>query len=297
VRLPVAGVPPPSRQSEIDVAAPPRIVATRVLLAEDQALNRQIVAELLTPLGIDVDHAENGRQAVEILEAAPAGRHDLVLMDIQMPEMDGLTAARLLRAQPRFAALPIIALTAHTLSHERTETLASGMNDHLGKPFNPQRLYEILHRWLPAAKRLTTPPPVATPAVPPTQLPGLPGFDFAGALHRCGGRGDSYRRWLRTFLAEDAGAVDDIDRLLAAGELDTARRQLHALKGRAGMLGMTYLYAAVSALEAEMRQGSASAPLLAAFRDAFVSARAAIAQLVDRLPDGAGPTSSQEIRP
>jgi CheY-like chemotaxis protein len=123
------------------------LVGRRVLLVEDIELNRDLVAELLADLGISVTMAVNGREGVQ---QALTGWFDLVLMDIQMPIMDGLDATRLIRADRRFSKMPIIAMTAHAMTGDRNQSLDAGMNDHLTKPINPDRLTEALLRWMPA---------------------------------------------------------------------------------------------------------------------------------------------------
>jgi len=122
------------------------LAGLRVLLAEDNDANRQVAAELLAAAGVSVDVAENGREALERLRAQPAA-YDAVLMDVQMPEMDGYAATRALREEPGLAGLPVIATTAHALAGERERCLAAGMNDHLAKPIDPEALYAMLRRW------------------------------------------------------------------------------------------------------------------------------------------------------
>jgi CheY-like chemotaxis protein len=123
-----------------------RLAGRRVLLVEDVELNRDLMGELLADLGISVTMAVNGREGVQ---QALTGWFDLVLMDIQMPIMDGLTATRSIRADRRFSKMPIIAMTAHAMTGDRNQSLDAGMNDHLTKPINPDRLAEALLRWMP----------------------------------------------------------------------------------------------------------------------------------------------------
>jgi CheY-like chemotaxis protein len=116
----------------------------RVLLAEDNEINQLIVVELLHDVGVTVTAVENGLEAVKAIEKEP---FDLVLMDIQMPEMDGLTATMQIRANPKYKDLPIVALTAHALSEDREASLKSGMNEHLTKPIDPDEIYAALRQW------------------------------------------------------------------------------------------------------------------------------------------------------
>jgi two-component system sensor histidine kinase/response regulator len=125
----------------------------RVLLAEDHQINQLIAIELLRGMGASVDAVSNGRETVARLKSAGPGAYDVVLMDLQMPEMDGFEATRLIRADQAFAALPIIAMTAHALSEERDRCLASGMNDHIGKPIDPAVVHLTIQRWTGPARR------------------------------------------------------------------------------------------------------------------------------------------------
>ena len=122
----------------------------RVLLAEDNEINQMIAVELLTAKGIIVDAVGTGKEALEALER---NEYDLILMDIQMPEMDGLTATEHLRADPRYRSLPVIAMTAHAMAGDREISIRSGMNDHITKPIDPQALYATLARWDRRGKR------------------------------------------------------------------------------------------------------------------------------------------------
>src|SRR5262249_31931674 len=125
-----------------------RLRGARVLLAEDNEINQQIAIELLQGAGASVTVAHHGREAVEILsQGATPPAFDVVLMDLQMPEMDGYQATAKLRAEPRFATLPIIAMTAHATMEERQRCLAAGMNDHISKPIDPEILLGTVGRF------------------------------------------------------------------------------------------------------------------------------------------------------
>jgi two-component system, sensor histidine kinase and response regulator len=136
---------PPAQVTAADVHA--RHSGARVLLAEDNPVNREVALAMLADAGLDVDTAEDGVQA---LAMARQRRYDLVLMDMQMPEMDGLEATRALRATANGREVPIVALTANAFGEDRAACLAAGMNDHIAKPVEPRHLYELLQRWLPA---------------------------------------------------------------------------------------------------------------------------------------------------
>ncbi|HLA36043.1 MAG TPA: response regulator, partial [Rhodocyclaceae bacterium] len=148
-----APAPLPLRRRASDIAA--ELSGKRVLLVEDNAINRILAKELLGNLGIRVEVAVDGREGVARALAEP---FDLVLMDVQMPVMDGLTATRHIRAEPRLRELPILAMTAHAMSGDREKSLAAGMNDHITKPIDPTRLAETLHYWLGGDKSNAPPP-------------------------------------------------------------------------------------------------------------------------------------------
>lgn len=120
-----------------------------VLLVEDNAINRQVAGEFLKDIGLIVEEAHNGREA---FKKAITNEYDLILMDIQMPEMDGLTATSKIRAVPGLADLPILAITAHAMITDRDKSIKAGMNDHITKPINPEDLYHTLLKWIQETK-------------------------------------------------------------------------------------------------------------------------------------------------
>ncbi|MCK6424833.1 MAG: response regulator [Burkholderiaceae bacterium] len=158
------GLPPPAAQpgssAEIDVR-PPDLAGLRVLVVEDNVLNQEVARELLGSAGCCVDVVDDGAQALERLARQPC---DLVLMDMQMPVMDGLSATRAIRAQPALAGLPVIAMTANALAQDRLRCLEAGMNDHIAKPFEPEALWALLQRWAPPRPAAVTVPPAPAPA-------------------------------------------------------------------------------------------------------------------------------------
>lgn len=233
---------------------------TRVLLVEDQPLNREIVEVLLADLGVAVEVMVNGRDAVErLIERGPGG-YDLVLMDVQMPIMDGLSATRFIRCKPEFDALPIIGMTAHTMEHEKKLGAEAGMNGHIGKPFDHPALFRMLARWIPQHKQIIDHPASTIDAVCLTSCPGqglhsLNGLDTVGALARLGGKEDRYRYWLADFVTTAPQVQEEICRELDGERSDIAAKLLHSFKGRVGTLGMTDIHAAVTALEESLKAG------------------------------------------
>lgn len=233
---------------------------TRVLLVEDQPLNREIVEVLLADLAIAVDVMTNGRDAVDRLIEQGPGSYDLVLMDVQMPVMDGLSATRAIRCKPEFDALPIIGMTAHTMEHEKKLGAEAGMNGHIGKPFDHLALFRMLARWIPQHKQIIDHPASTIGAVGLTScvsqgLDSLKGLDTVGALARLGGKEERYRFWLADFVNTTSQVQDEICRELESDRTEVAARLLHTFKGRVGTLGMTDIHAAVTALEESLKAG------------------------------------------
>ena len=180
-----------------------RLRGLRVLLAEDNEINQQIAVELLEGVGATVEVANDGLEAVrKLLDQPMPPNYDVVLMDLQMPEMDGYQATNKIRSDPRFASLPIIAMTAHATIDERQKCLAAGMNGHVSKPIDPSLLFDTLERFVvPTAKGPAVPPqePAPTAVAEADELPDVPGLNTAEGLMRVAGNKKLYRKLLRQF--------------------------------------------------------------------------------------------------
>jgi len=246
----------------------------RVLLVEDDALNAEIVTELLHGIGIYPRVVENGHDAVVVLAEDGPGAFDLVLMDIQMPVLDGHAATRLIRSWPGFDSLPIIAMTAHALEHERQLSLAAGMNDQLSKPFEVPEFYAIVNKWLASggAARVPSASSVAAPDAT-TALGRIPGLDVRSALARFGGNEERYREWLERFAAESPEEAQRIRRALAGGDRERAAASVHSFKGSVGTLGLTRLQIRAAELESAIRAGFDAVPELRQLERAIDEAR------------------------
>ncbi len=219
----------------------PLLAGKRLLLVEDNEINRYLATALLTDMGAAVEHAVNGLEGVTRATSEP---FDLVLMDIQMPELDGLTATEQIRSCG-FLELPIIAMTAHAMSGDREISLAAGMNDHLTKPINPDKLAEILVRWLPQ------------PVQPEEHhLPDqLPPFDLPAALVRTNGNPRLLRKLLLNFHENYGNAVVELQRLLDEKRYEEAQRLTHSLRGVAGTLEARELAMAATSVELALKGG------------------------------------------
>ena len=240
-----------------------RIKGRRLLLVEDNELNQQVASELLQAAGFYVAIAGNGEIGVAMVQAE---RYDLVLMDMLMPVMDGLAATRAIRALPDYAQLPIVAMTANAMQQDRDRCTEAGMNDYVAKPIDPDELWRVLLRWLPARARdvaavaETSHPPLVQPLVQrnDTALFTVPGLNAAAALRRVAGNQALYLKLVRKFIDTQAQSFADLDAAMQQQDWPLAERLAHTLKGTAGNLGMESIAELAAQLEAALRQGLAA---------------------------------------
>jgi two-component system, sensor histidine kinase and response regulator len=209
-----------------------------VLLAEDNAINQQIAVELLEGVGVSVDVANNGREAVEkLLASAGDLPYDAVLMDLQMPAMDGYQATARIRAEPRLADLPIVAMTAHAMAEERDRCLAAGMNAHVTKPIDPELLYRTLMQFYRPSQSVAASAKTVDHPSPPNAPFDVTGLDVGDGLRRVAGNMKLYRSLLRQFVEQQADAVSRISASVEHQDFALAERLTHTLKGVSGNLG------------------------------------------------------------
>ena len=261
-----------SSSKNYEVAAAPavelgQVRGARVLLVEDNELNREVALGLLEDAHLAIDTAENGQIAVQMVAEH---NYDLVLMDMQMPVMDGLAATRAIRLKPEFHSLPIIAMTANVMESDREKCTEAGMNDHLAKPIDPDALFRALLRWIKPRGDLAADAPRETgaatgrlpgPAGPPeTTTLEIAGVDTQSALRRTGGNPKRYEMLLRKF-AESAN-VEEIREAHAAGDTAAAARAAHSLKGAAANLGATAVANAAAEVETAIQKGHSVQPEL-----------------------------------
>jgi len=245
------------------------LAGARLLLVEDNDLNQELALDLLTDAGIDVVCAGNGQEALDLL--AHDARFDGVLMDCQMPVLDGYAATQRIRAQPTLAGLPVIAMTANAMAGDREKALAAGMCDHVPKPLNVDSMFATLAKWIrPSAGHAGQRPsgarqPVAT-------FPTLDGIDTARGLATAGGKPELYRRLLLKFQAGQSSFAEAYAAARAdATDPQAARRVAHTLRGTAGNIGALALQSAAARLED------------ASGRDPSAAADASLAEVLDQL--------------
>ncbi len=264
------------------------IRGARVLIVDDNEINQQVAAELLGQARLSVTIAGNGREAVDRVFTQP---FDCVLMDVQMPILDGYEATRIIRRESRFKDLPIIAMTANAMADNRDKYRQVGIDDHVSKPIDPQSLYRVLTRWIVPGDR--QPATVATEAAetapsdePP--LPDLPGIDRRAGLNRLGGNLKGYKRLLLKFYDNQSRAGADIRSALESGDIDKTIKLVHTLKGVSGNIGAETLHQTAKQLESLLKEGGDTdkvAALVARINGGLDSVLAGIDELREHPPE------------
>ena len=255
----VAGIDDHSSRARKEDATAHDATGIRVLLVEDNEMNQQVATELLESAGAIVTVANHGGEAVKILTSGDQSpEFDVVFMDLQMPEMDGFTATRLLRNDPRLRKFPIIAMTAHALVEERQRCLDAGMNDHVSKPIDPDNLFSTLLRWVQPRPKQAAEQQVPVPNIrvmDEVSLPEIAGVKIADGLNRVAGNRRLYRDLLGKFAAKQGDAAGQITTALDSGDLKLAERIAHTVKGVAGNLGIVEVQSVAQRLEKVLREG------------------------------------------
>jgi len=261
-----------------DRTKPPHTAGPSILLVEDNPVNTEVTTSILALAGIQVTHAENGQIAVDL---AKTRAFDLVLMDIQMPVLDGLEATRRIRALPGWEEIPIVALTANAFNEEKVRYLASGMNDHLPKPVDPDRLFAVLSRWIDVPDDGVVPGHTGTVNPPegpgvrerfdtsrgtgasqenqtgdttlPAALSNIEGFDPHHGIRLVRGNLRVYRRGLEQFVRRHGDDPETLRRACETGDIATVGEIAHALKGVGGLIGAVRLGESAARLDAAVK--------------------------------------------
>ena len=278
-------VPRQAVDREMDLAP---IAGARILLVEDNAINQQVAREILEDAGLRVTLADTGLAGVT---AVKNGQYDAVLMDIQMPVMDGHTAAREIRAweesqtpnprhenpnpQSLIQGVPIIAMTAHAMAGDAEKSLAAGMNGHVTKPINPDQLFSVLLEWIvPDRIRAQEPSGIESSAIEAAQVDGalpesLKGFDISEGLSRLQGNRTLYHKLILEFADSCREGIDQIETAMEARTYSEIMQQAHSIKGSAGNLAAKGIQTAAMSLEHLMINSSEAAPPLDALNKEF----------------------------
>jgi len=221
------------------------LAGLRVLLVEDNPINQQLAVELMQGSGVEVDVANNGSEGLDMVLARGPGHYAVVLMDLQMPVMDGYEATRQIRMNADHVDLPIVAMTAHAMADERQRCLVLGMNGHISKPIDPESLYTTLAGYQkagPSRRPGPTTTPIGRPAEStekPTahELPSIAGLDIVAGLRHCAGKTALYRQLLQRFVEDYTGFGTELEAAMDANLRDKALRLTHTLKGLCATLG------------------------------------------------------------
>jgi len=266
----------------------------RILVVEDNDLNQQIALELLGDAGFAVDLAGDGQIALTMLAQMHQQNtpYDMVLMDMQMPVMDGLQATLEIRKNPSYSNLPVVAMTANAMEDDRQRCLAAGMNDFVTKPIEPQDLWRALAGWIhpreglgqPGIKQRPTWLTTAEQEEMPQQIPGL---DLRLGLRHVMGKKPLYLSLLRRFVRGQQAGMLPIVQALEAGDTATAERLAHTLKGLAGNIGASALQAAMEPVETALREQAPPATVHTLLAPAANLLTELLAQLQAQLPEQA----------
>jgi len=289
------GLAPPQRRAGAVPAqlsdAAQRIAGTRVLVVDDNVINQQVAREVLLRAGVLVELAGSGVEAVLMVDQQP---FDAVLMDIQMPGMDGYEASARIRSKPQHAQLPLIAMTAHAVAGFRESSLGMGMNDYVTKPIDPDRLFAVLANQISRAAAAAPAGQTGANAASADAMNALPGIDAPEVLARLGGNRQLLSALLDRFLLDFDTAPQRLLAAIDAGAYDQAALLVHKVRGAAGNLSMQDLHHAASELEQLLLS-----PRRTQCSDALAAFSAALERVLDGLQaqDGRAPDQMASVSP
>ncbi len=282
--------------------AQPQFDGKWVLVAEDNDINQQIVIELLGAVGIRVDIASTGNEVIDKLKQAGPGGYGLILMDLEMPDMDGHAATVAIRQDKAYDGMPIIAMTAHAMTAVRDRCLKEGMQDYLTKPINPEHLFQTLARWLNVALPAAAPAAPAAPRVAGPDLPAMDGIDSARGLALVMGNRALYLDLLHRFSTAQRDTADQLQREWYGGQLQAAQRRAHSLRSVAANIGARDVEQSAQALELKLGEAGMAAgnPAIALMIAELDRTLTIVLESLDRLAPalaGQGSSGSAEAAP
>ncbi len=260
-----------NRQNSVDI--PP--LDGHVLLAEDNKINQQVAQEILQQMGLKVSICENGQ---EVLQSLNKFIPDLILMDIQMPEMDGYQATQEIRKNPDFKQLPVIAMTANAMAEDIQKSLQSGMNNHINKPVDPKLLYETLSMYLPVKTKIDKIKSESESNAKTEELTSLqslkhwpdsvPGLNIKQGIKQVGGNEKLYQSLLRDFVQNHGDFVENLEKSLQQGDRITAERLVHTIKGISGNIKANELMQITTEIDSILKnQETPAVPLMSTLKD------------------------------
>ncbi len=273
---------------------PSTIKGAKILLVEDNIINQEIANEILQKAGLVVTIANNGKEAIEKVKES---EYDLVLMDIQMPEMNGYEAAKIIKSDPNLKDLPVLAMTANVMKHDIEKCYEAGMQGHIAKPINTKHLFEALVKWIePREKNVSI--PVISDSAKNVEIPNFPGINVKKSLEMIGGDKVLYRKLLIQFQELCLNSMQEIEAALEARDMEKIGRIMHTLKGAAGSIGATNLATASGKIETQIleRNGGEFDINLDEFSENFGVVISSLSQLnIQSSKKSASPKTNQPI--
>lgn len=259
------------------------VQGAHILLVEDNELNQQVIVELLEDLGVSIEVAENGEVAVKKVNEAS---YDIVFMDMQMPVMDGIEATKEIRKNPQYSSLPIVAMTANAMVQDRDRCMQAGMNDHISKPIEPDKLFSILLKWMPDRKIKIKEIQKSSIKLLENELKiRIPGLDIESGLRRVLGKEKSYINLLRKYAMGQKDTFEQIEKMLSEDEWHSAQRLAHTLKGLSGSIGAIEIQEKAFILEKAIEKHESFDVLNPIIKETSIMLEKMIRCLKNALPD------------
>ncbi len=254
-----------SKKTEDDLdrekeSLPLTIQGAKILLVEDNAINQEIANEILKNAGLIVTIANNGKEAVEKVKES---EFDLVLMDLQMPEMNGFEATKIIKSDPSLKDLPVLAMTANVMKHDIEKCMNAGMQGHIAKPIDTKYLFKMLGKWIKPREEFTsipTPPKDSSNEMDDVEIPNFPEINVQKSLEMIGGDKALYRKLLFQFHDLCLNSMQEIEAALEEDDIKTVGSLMHTLKGASGSIGATNLASASGKIESQILEKGVGKP-------------------------------------